>query len=192
MEFGFCEGASRRAPAWRISPRSRRAVRAIPENRPPCALARGCPCGLKVGTGFVESRGGAVEVLAWTASGVKAAKPFPRVRVVWVASAHSDHADVNIAVIDVPAVVAFAVSAASEDGHDAYSSAAGAGRLIAQDVGAYCASPTWSGFGNAQQEQSLVQVRAGTCWPPTEAALFRFVGLHGSFNFVGEQSEVLM
>jgi hypothetical protein len=28
--------------------------------------------------------------------------------------------------------------------------------------------------------------------PPIEAALLRFVGLHGSLNFVGEQSEVLM
>jgi hypothetical protein len=50
-------------------------------------------------------------------SGVKAAPPAPLIDVNRAPDAPRDRADVNIAEIDVPAVLAFGVSAAGKFGH---------------------------------------------------------------------------
>jgi hypothetical protein len=48
---------------------------------------------------------------------IKAAGPAPRIFVMWNPGSERNRADVNIAVIDVPAVVAFGIATAGEGGH---------------------------------------------------------------------------
>ena len=57
-------------------------------------------------------------MLAWIQARIEAALPFPLVDVVRAARAARDRADVDVAAIDVPAVLAFRISAAGEHGHD--------------------------------------------------------------------------
>src|SRR5260370_35227198 len=53
------------------------------------------------------------------AAGIEAARPTPRVFIVRNAGADGDRAGVDVAIIDVPAVLAFWVAAAGEGGHGA-------------------------------------------------------------------------
>jgi hypothetical protein len=55
-------------------------------------------------------------MLAGLAAGIEAARPLPRVCVGRIAGANCQSADLDLAVIDVPAVGAFGVSAAGEGG----------------------------------------------------------------------------
>jgi hypothetical protein len=56
-------------------------------------------------------------MFAWKRTRIEAAAPFPRVLVVRVAIANSDRTDVHVAVVDVPTVGPFGVTAAGKLGH---------------------------------------------------------------------------
>jgi hypothetical protein len=51
------------------------------------------------------------------ATWIEAAAPAPRIFVMGDADAEGDRAGVDVAIIDMPAFVAFGVSAAGESGH---------------------------------------------------------------------------
>jgi hypothetical protein len=60
---------------------------------------------------------GAGRFLSGFRSGVEAATPFPLVDVNRAAGAARNRSDMHIAVIDVPAILAFGITAAGEGGH---------------------------------------------------------------------------
>jgi hypothetical protein len=109
-------GAGARSPTFYISTQSRPAPRAILGNRLPRVLAeilrlrnrRGASS--KVGAEpLVHSPG----MATW----IEAAAPAPGIFVMGDADAEGDRAGVDVAIIDMPAFVAFGVSAAGESGH---------------------------------------------------------------------------
>jgi hypothetical protein len=94
----------------RCSPRLKIGVCSFGQERLPCAA--------EVGAGLVEGRRRATGAFAWAAARIEAAAPFPRRRVPWIAGAHLDRADLNVAVIDQPAfLLGFVIAAAGEGGH---------------------------------------------------------------------------
>jgi hypothetical protein len=74
------------------------------------------PCLLEVGARLVEGRGGAGQELARVRSRIEAAVPAPRVLVVRDAGSDRDGADMDVAVIDQPALFASVVVAAAGEG----------------------------------------------------------------------------
>jgi hypothetical protein len=75
------------------------------------------PCRFKPGAGLIERSGGAAGMLARMAAGTEAADPFPWRLPRRDTYTTRDRAAMDIAVIDVPAVVAFRIPAAGECGH---------------------------------------------------------------------------
>jgi hypothetical protein len=74
------------------------------------------PSLLEVGARLVEAVGGAAALLTGWATGIKSAGPFPlRYRVRCADGARND-ADVNVAVMDQPAIFAVRIWAAGEVG----------------------------------------------------------------------------
>jgi hypothetical protein len=67
---------------------------------------------------LVEGFGGAAGVFAGMTAGVETAAPFKWVGVVRVACSARESADMHVPVIDVPAVLAFGITVAGEDGHE--------------------------------------------------------------------------
>jgi hypothetical protein len=59
---------------------------------------------------------GAAGAFAWSTAGIETAAPFPRLGTVRIAGALHDRADVDIAVVDIPALLARVIgrSAAGE------------------------------------------------------------------------------
>jgi hypothetical protein len=68
---------------------------------------------------LVEGRGGIALMFARMRTRIEAAIPFPWVGVKRVADAPRDRPDADIAIVDVPAIWPFGISAAGEDGHAA-------------------------------------------------------------------------
>jgi hypothetical protein len=68
-------------------------------------------------TRLVKGGGRAVKVLAWFTARVEATNPAPRILMVRSAGADRDRADVDVTVIDVPAIFAFGIAAAGKLGH---------------------------------------------------------------------------
>jgi hypothetical protein len=82
------------------------------------------PCLLEGGARFLEGLGYAGLVLARMQARVKSAGPSPLFGVDWDAGALADRADVDVAEIDVPRLLAGIVAAAAgEGGHGADKSA---------------------------------------------------------------------
>src|SRR6266581_28220 len=78
------------------------------------------PGGFKIGAGLVKRGSRSVGAIAWMATWIETAVPFPRILIMRVAGADRDRAGVHIAVVDVPAFLAgFSQSAAGELGHAA-------------------------------------------------------------------------
>jgi hypothetical protein len=75
------------------------------------------PCRLEISTRRREDLSRAGLNLSWPAAGIEAATPFPRIFIMRAADANRDRSYVDIAVIDVPAVQAFGISAAGDGGH---------------------------------------------------------------------------
>jgi hypothetical protein len=76
------------------------------------------PSSLECRTGSIETRCGAMPIVARIAARIEAAAPFPRLSVVRVARALRDRANVHIAIIDEPAFLAdVRIEAAGEGGH---------------------------------------------------------------------------
>ena len=75
------------------------------------------PVGLEADAGLVKSRRRTAGAFAGLAARIEAASPAPRIFIVPDAGAVRDRADMDVAVIDVPAVLAFGIAAASEGGH---------------------------------------------------------------------------
>jgi len=71
----------------------------------------------KIRARLIEGRRGATRLLAGLGAGIEAAAPFPWIFVMRLAYAARDRADPDVTEIDVPAVLAFGVSAADEFGH---------------------------------------------------------------------------
>lgn len=69
------------------------------------------------GASLVERRGGARLDFTRFRSRIEAASPFPLVCVMRVANAHGDRSGVNVAVINVPAILTILGSAAGKLGH---------------------------------------------------------------------------
>jgi|SRR5216684_3522281 len=78
-----------------------------------------CPGALEIGAGLVEGRGGIALMFARMRTRIEAATPFPWVGVKRVADAPRDRPDADIAVVDMPAIWPFGISAAGERGHAA-------------------------------------------------------------------------
>jgi hypothetical protein len=78
-----------------------------------------CPCALEISAGLVERRGRRAPVFAGMTARIEPAIPFPWIGTERIADAPCDRAGVDVAVIDVPAVGTFGVSAAGEGGHGA-------------------------------------------------------------------------
>jgi hypothetical protein len=67
---------------------------------------------------LVESDGRAARAFAWMRAGIEAARPTPRVFVMWAPAADRNRSDVYVTVIDVPAFLAgIGRSAAGEGRH---------------------------------------------------------------------------
>jgi hypothetical protein len=75
------------------------------------------PRHLKIGASLVEGGGRAAALFARIGSRIEAAQPLPGFLVVWLANTAHDRANVNIAEIDVPTVLAFGIPTAGEGGH---------------------------------------------------------------------------
>jgi hypothetical protein len=75
------------------------------------------PCAPEFGAGLVERRRGAGLDFTRFRFPIEAANPFPLVGVVRVADAHDDRPGLNVAVINVQAVMALGISAAGKLGH---------------------------------------------------------------------------
>src|ERR1700677_4033393 len=75
------------------------------------------PCSFEVCARLVEIDGGIAPVAARFDAGIEAATPFPLIDVDRAAGAAGDRADMDIAVIDVPAIGTLGVAAAGEFGH---------------------------------------------------------------------------
>jgi hypothetical protein len=73
------------------------------------------PCGFEIDAGLVEGFSGAVALLVGLGSRIEAAGPAPLVD--GDARLCRDGADMDIAVIDAPAVLAFGITAAGEGRH---------------------------------------------------------------------------
>lgn len=72
----------------------------------------------KIPAGFVKAGSRAVPAFPRTRARIEAAAPFPLLGIVRVADALNDRADVDIAIVDVPAFLAgIGRSAAGEFGH---------------------------------------------------------------------------
>ncbi len=74
---------------------------------------------LVVGARMVESRRGAAGAFARSRARIEAAAPLPLRGGVGIADAPRDGADMNVTEIDMPAVLAFGITAAGEGGHGA-------------------------------------------------------------------------
>ena len=107
MEFGFCDGSNSPAfphggfmhvPIPRITPHLEIGLRALRQEHLP-SLFELC-------AGVVECRRRSVLMFAGMRAGIEAAAPFPKVGVVRVADARGDGAGSDIAIIDLPALVA--------------------------------------------------------------------------------------
>ena len=75
------------------------------------------PGRLELGAGLLERTGGAAALVAWIAARAEPAQPLPGLGRARIADALGNRADVNVAVIDVPAVGAFGVRTAGEVGY---------------------------------------------------------------------------
>jgi hypothetical protein len=75
------------------------------------------PCLLKAGAGLVQARCGATAAFARVGSRIETAAPFPGIGVVGISGAPRKRADMHVAVIDVPAVVALGISSPGELRH---------------------------------------------------------------------------
>jgi hypothetical protein len=75
------------------------------------------PGGFKTGAAVCEVDSGAVPVPLRFHAGIEAAFPFPLIDVRRAAHAPRDRTDMDIAVIGVPAVLAFGIAVAGEGGH---------------------------------------------------------------------------
>jgi hypothetical protein len=74
------------------------------------------PRALEIGAGLFEGRGSVGLMFPRMRARIEAAAPFPRMGVVRVAGALGNRADMNIAVVNVPAVAVVFGSAAGEGG----------------------------------------------------------------------------
>jgi hypothetical protein len=76
------------------------------------------PRSLEVSPRLIEIDGGAALVLARLDARVETASPFPLINVDGAAGAARDCADMDIAIIDVPAVGALGIAAAGQGRHE--------------------------------------------------------------------------
>jgi len=107
--FPHCVFACR--PVAVIAPRLIVGLRPLSRKLPPCRL--------EIGARLVERVGSAVGLLARLRARIEAAHPLPSFGGSGIADALCDGADMDIAEIDIPAVLAFRVAAAGELGHSA-------------------------------------------------------------------------
>jgi hypothetical protein len=77
------------------------------------------PSGIKVGARQVKRFGRAVAIFPRLGSRVEAEDPAPLIKIDRSAGADRDRADMDIAAIDVPAIVDFGIAAAGELGYPA-------------------------------------------------------------------------
>lgn len=66
---------------------------------------------------LIERGCGAIPEFAGPASRIETADPGPLLTMVWDADPARDRADMDVAVVDMPAILAFAITAAGELGH---------------------------------------------------------------------------
>jgi DNA-binding protein H-NS len=85
------------------------------------------PCRFEVGVGVIERRGSSVLTLARIQGGIKAADPRPLIDVGRATDTARDRADMDVAIEDMPAILAFGISAAGEGRHRYQLSAGGSG-----------------------------------------------------------------
>jgi hypothetical protein len=84
-----------------------------------CCVSGRCsiPGNLEIGAGIVESSGCASTVLAWPGAGVKSAISAPLVHINGDATEARNRADMHIAIIDMPSVLALRISATGQVRH---------------------------------------------------------------------------
>jgi hypothetical protein len=104
----------RRLATSHVFERSNFAGHATPESQPRF-VPKNPPCFLEIGAGLREAGGGIALMFARMRTRIEAATPFPWVGVKRVADAPRDRPDADIAVIDVPAIWPFRISAAGEN-----------------------------------------------------------------------------
>jgi hypothetical protein len=81
-----------------------RADSGMPENRPQCGLIK-TPRALEIGAGLFEGRGGVGLMFPRMRVRIEAAALFPRIGVMGISHALGNRPGVNIAVVNVPAVI---------------------------------------------------------------------------------------
>jgi hypothetical protein len=77
------------------------------------------PRNLEMHARAIKRRRGAAALLAGVRARIEAAEPLSRVLVMRLAYAARDGADLNVTVVDVPAILAFGIAVAGEFGHGA-------------------------------------------------------------------------
>jgi hypothetical protein len=105
----FPHGIFERGPIPSLAPGLKIGIRPLRQKH--------APRGFEAGAGLIESCGGAVGALPGMRARVEATRPAPRILVMRNAGAERDRAHVHVAIIDVPAVLAFGIAAAGEGGH---------------------------------------------------------------------------
>jgi hypothetical protein len=75
------------------------------------------PGGLEIGPCLFEGFGRALDMQAMVRPRIETAVPTPLVDIDWDAGAERDRSHMHVTIVDVPAVVAFGISAAGESGH---------------------------------------------------------------------------
>jgi hypothetical protein len=84
----------------------------MPENRPQCGLIK-TPHALEIGARRFEGRGGVGLMFFRMRVWIEAAALFPRIGVMGISHALGNRPDVNIAVVNVPAVMTVVFGAAA-------------------------------------------------------------------------------
>jgi hypothetical protein len=109
LSYGDCQRAFRKAP--------RHEAAKTPGRAPAIPVAKNASGRLERDAGLSERAGGATALLAWIAAWVEPAQPLPGLGRARIADALGNRADMNVAIVDKPAIGAVRIGAAGEIGH---------------------------------------------------------------------------